>query len=392
VDLVPDERASWSATNIFAPITGLFLGGPGYWYRARKIEVETVPPGALLDLFYVRASFQKRYEQADAPVTILLPSRIEASNRDSVTIRALLDGYRQEEVHVRVRSRQKKVVIELAPLPNSLLAVTHRYFAGRASLAFLTKEALTFRVRKAADGFSVVLTETGTRSGAGSAVAGLSSPLVKAVGARQLGEDLVVHVVLTSEAVGDEVDVRSRQAFDSVRGVHMFALDLVPADGGGEAVHRAKAALERIRPHDVTGCALAYDSALREQLDLAALSRALAPAGSFTDPYLREAMKRLGQLSPGGVVTLTDGSKFLTSAPIELMAASNQSAEAVGYLAMLRRFVDELEPPESRRQTLRGLIAPELGAERFVAIADSAESRERNCLARDGVPVDAEGL
>jgi hypothetical protein len=379
VDLVPDERASWGATNIFAPITGLFLGGPNYWYKAREIEVETVPPGALLDLFYVRASFQKRYEQADAPVTIRLPSRVEAGKRDSVTIRALLDGYGQEEVHVRVRSRKEKIVIELSPLPNSLLAVTHTYFAGRASLAFLTKEALTFRLQKGSDGFSVVLTETGTRSGAGGAVAGLSSPLVKAVGARQLGEDLVVRVVLTGRAVDDELDVRSRQNFDPVRRVHTFALDLVPKDGGVEAVHRAKAALARIRPPDVTGCALAYDGALRERLDIAALSRALAPAGSFTDPYLREAMKRLGQLSPGGFVTLTDGSKFHASAPIELTAALSQSAEAVGYLAMLRKFVDELEPPESRRQILRGLVAPELAAERFDAVADLAESRERSC-------------
>jgi len=393
VDLVPDERASWGAANIFAPITGLFLGGPGYWYSARKIEVETVPPGALLDLFYVRASFQKRYEQAEAPVTVLLPSRVEAGKRDSVTIRALLDGYRQEEVHLRVRSRQEKVVIELSLLPNSLLAVTHTYFAGRASLAFLTKEALTFRVQKGSDGFSVVLTETGTPSGAGRAVAGLSSPVVRAVGARQLGEDLVVRVVLTDRAVDDELDLRSRQAFDPVRDVHTFALDLVPADGGIEAVARAKAALARIRRHDVTGCALAYDSALREQLDVAALARALVPAGSFTDPYLREAMKRLGQLSPGGVITLTDGSKFHTAAPIELMAALSRSSEAVGYLAMLRKFVDELESPESRRQTLRGLVAPELAAERFDVVADSAESRERSCLARGaGVPVTAEGL
>jgi hypothetical protein len=379
VDLVPDERASWSATHLFAPITGLFLGGPNYWYKAREIEVETVPPGALLDLFYVRASFQKRYEQADAPVTIRLPSRIQAGKRDSLTIRALLDGYRQEEVHVRVRSRQKKVVIELSPLSNSLLGVTHTYFAGRASLTFLTKEALTFRIQKVSDGFSVVLTETGTRSGAGAAVAGLSSPLVKAVGARQLGADLVVRVVLTDSAVDDELDVRSRQAFDPVRNLHRFALDLVPADGGAEAVYRAKAALARIRRHDVTGCALDYDSALRERLDTAALSRALAPAGSFTDPYLREAMKRLGQLSPGGFVTLTDGSKFRASAPIELMAASSQSAEVVGYLAILRKFVAELEPPESRRQTLRGLVAPELAAESFDAVADLAESRERSC-------------
>ena len=380
VDLVPDERASWGETNIFAPITGLFLGGPNYWYKAREVEVETVPPGAVLDLFYVRASFQKRYEQADAPVTILLPSRVEAGKRDSVTIRALLDGYRQQEVHVRVRSRQKKVVIELSPLPNSLLAVTHTYFAGRASLAFLTKEALTFRVQKGSDGFSVVLTETGTRSGAGGAVAGLSSPLVKAVGARQLGADLVVRVVLTDSAVDDELDVRSRQAFDPVRNIHSFALDFVPADGGAEAVHRAKAALARIRPHDVTGCALAYDGALRERLEIAALSRALAPAGSFTDPYLREAMKRLGQLSPSGLVTLTDGSKFRASAPIELVAALSQGAEVVGYLAMLRQFVEELEPTANRRQTLRGLVAPELAAERFDAVADFAESRERSCL------------
>jgi hypothetical protein len=381
VDLVPDERASWGATNIFAPITGLFLGGPNYWYKAREIEVETVPPGALLDLFYVRASFQKRYEQADAPVTIRLPSRVEAGKRDSVTIRALVDGYRQEEVHVRVRSRQKKVVIELSPLPNSLLGVTHTYFAGRASLAFLTKEALTFRVQKSSDGFSVVLTETGAPSGAGAAVAGLSSPLVRAVGARQLGEDLVVRVVLTNRAVDGEIDIRSRQAFDPVRNIHKFALDLVPADGGAEAVARAKAALARIRRHDVTGCALAYDSALRGRLDSAALSRALAPAGSFTDPYLREAMKRLGQLSPGGFVSLTDGSKFRASAPIELVAALSRADEVVGYLAILRKFVAELEPPESRRQTLRGLVAPELSSESFDAVADFAESRELGCRA-----------
>ena len=148
VELIPEDRAGWTATNLFAPITGLFLGGPGYWYRGRHIDVETVPPGAGLDLFYVRSSFQKRYEQADAPVRILLPSRIEASPRDSVTIRALLDGYRQQEVRVRVRSREEHVVIELAPLPNTLLALTHTVVAGRGSLTFVTKEALTFRLQK----------------------------------------------------------------------------------------------------------------------------------------------------------------------------------------------------------------------------------------------------
>ena len=34
------------------------------------------------------------------------------------------------------------------------------------------------------------------------------------------------------------------------------------------------------------------------------LSRALTPRGAFTDPYLRAAMRRLGEVSPGGVITL----------------------------------------------------------------------------------------
>jgi hypothetical protein len=392
VELIPDERASFSSSNVFAPITGLFMGGPGYWYKTREIEVETVPPGALLDLFYVRASFQKAYEQAESPATILLPSRVEAGKRDSVTIRALKDGFRQKEVRVKVRSRQTKVLIELSPLPNSLLAVSHTYFAGRGSLAFLTKEALNFRIQKSDSGYSVVLTETAANGAAQATIDGVSSPLVRPLQAQQLGEDLVVRVALTEAAVHDEVEIRSRQAFDNVRGVHIFALDLVPADGGAEAVHRAKAALVRIGTEDVTGCALAYGSALREQIETAELSRALAPNGSFTDPYLREAMKRLGQLSPDGVIRLTDGSRFHAAAPIELMAAAAQSAEAIGYLAILRSFVAELEPPESRRETLRGLIAPELAVERFHAIAEVAETREQRCRASAGVTDPAKRL
>ena len=82
VELIPDEPPAWTPNNLFAPITGFFLGGgPGYWYSKRVVEIETTPPGAVLDLFYVRRNFQKRYEQADAPVRVILPSRIEATDR-----------------------------------------------------------------------------------------------------------------------------------------------------------------------------------------------------------------------------------------------------------------------------------------------------------------------
>ncbi len=379
VELIPEEVAALNAGTAFAPLTGFFFGGPGYWYRAREIQVDTVPPGAVLDLFYVRASFQKAYEQADAPITLVLPNRAQAGPRDSITIRAMLDGYQQSQVRVPVRSRTKKVVVELEPLANSLLAITHRHVAGRGTLAFLTKEALTFRIKERDDGFSVVLVGTGKSPEAAGTIEGASSSLIESLREQQIGQDLMVRAVLRDAAA--ESSVRSRQKHDAVRGVHTFAIDLVPADGGAEAVHRAKAALARIGRGDVSGCVLAFDTSLREQLESAALNRALAPDGSFTDPFLRAAMKRLGELSPGGSVILTDGTRYRTSAPIELMAASSQGAQVKGYLVFLRAFIAELESPNERRSALRGLVAPELGVERFDAIVDTAETRERSCLA-----------
>ena len=382
VELIPKDRPSWSATNLFAPITGLFMGGPGYWYSPRRIEIETTPPGAVLDLFYVRINFQKGYEQTDAPATIVLPSRIEAGPRDSLMIRALLDGYQQREVHVRVRSREEKIHIELEPLANQLVAMTHSTFAGRTTLTFLTKEALSFRVQDASDGFSVVLTATGMAPGAAATVDGVRSSLLERVKAQQLGEDLVVRVALTEAARARKLETRSRQSVDPIRGLHSFALDLVAPADGETPVQRAQAALKAIQPGMVSGCASEFDAALREKLEPSALTRALAPKGGFSDPYLRAALKRLGELSPDGTLVLVDGTRFRTSIPIELSAAASQSGEVQGYLAMLRQFVTQLEPEADRQEALRGLIAPEVAAASFDEIFRGAELREQQCLAR----------
>lgn len=384
VELIPEDRASWSAGNLFMPITGLFLGGPSYWYGERKLHIETTPPGAELDLFYVRSNFQKAYESAESPVTVLLPERSAAGPRDVVTIRALLDGHRQQEVRVKVRSKEERVMIELEPLPNSLVAVSYVYLAGRGSLTFLTREALTFRIQKAPDGLSVVLTETALAPGAGASAEGVESPLVEGLEPQQLGEDLVMRVALSERARGDEIEARSRQGVDPVRNLHSFGLDLVPSDGGGEGVRRARAALASIRRRDVTGCNAVFDHALREQLDPAALSRALGMRGSFTDPFLRAAMKRLGEVSPDGVVSTVDGSTYRVSIPLELAAASNEAGQVLGYLALLRRFVQELEGETWWRSSLRGLVAPELAASAFDASMAAAGEREARCLASGG--------
>jgi hypothetical protein len=381
VELIPDDRAGWTLTNLFAPVTGFFLGGPGYWYSPRRVEVRTTPPGASLDLFYVRRSFQKGFEQADAPVAVVLPSRNEAGPYDSLRIRAHLDGYRQQEVTVEIRSRQKEVMIELEPLANTLIAVTHLYFAGRSMLGFLTQEAPTFRMQRGRDDYSLVLIQTGASPEANATMAGVRDALVSELRPQQLGEDLVVRIALAGSVGVDGIDLRQRQSYDAVRRLHRFTLDVVPAAGGPSPVQRAKAALARVDPAQVSGCALRFDHTLRQQLDSEALARALTPSGAFTDPYLREALKRLGELSPGGAVALLDGTSFRTAIPLELAAAASQASEVQGFLVMLRAFVAELEPESYRRATLQGLIAPELTPDAFAAAMAQAEAAERGCRA-----------
>ena len=377
IDLVPDERASAGANTFLAPFTSIFLG-PGYWYGARTLEVDTTPQGAMLDVFYVRGSFQKRFEQGESPARIILPTRIEAGPRDTVTIRALVDGYREREVSLRVRSREAKVMIDLTPLPNSLVAVSSVTLAGRGSLTFLTTEALAFRLQKSDEGLAVVLSETANVDKASASMKAVSNSLIESLRGRQLGEDLVVLVRLT-DAARDTIEVRSVQSVDAVRGLHGYTLNFVPPDQGADAVRRARAGLARIRADQVLGCALDFDRSLREALDPADLARALAPRGAFTDPFLRAAMKRLGELSPKGVVSLVDGSSYRVAAPIELMAAMNQASEVRAYLSLLRQLVAELELEGYRRETLRGLIASETGPAHFYEVLDRAEASERRC-------------
>jgi len=379
VELVPSERVGWSLTNLFAPITGLFLGGPGYWYDPRRIEIETTPSGALLDLFYVRRTFQKGFEQAESPVTVVLPSRIEAGPRDTLVVRAVLDGYRHHEAKVQIRSRETRIEIQLAHVPNSLVAFSHVDVADRATLEFLTAQPSVFRMQPGSAGPSLILPQTAALPDARATLEGVRGPLVASLVAQQLGEDLVVRIALGEEAKAGGYDLRSRQTADPVRGLHIFALDLVPPDGGAAAVERARSALARIGPADVAGCAAAFDAALRSELKPEQLARALAPRGSFTDPLLRAALKRLGEVSPGGAIELIDGTRYRSSVPLELAAAASEPAQAKGYLALLRRLVAEIEAPAHRREALRGLVAPELAPAPFEAAVAAAESLERAC-------------
>ena len=368
----PAERASWSPSNLLG-----FLR-PGYTSE-RTLRIETTPPGALLDLFYVRASFQKRYEQVRAPVVLELPRRVEAGTRDSITVRAFKEGYRLETAHIPVRGGENHLVIDLGALPNSLVAVGHTYFSGRAGLSLMLKESPGVRMQKADNGFTVILDETSRGSDVESLLSGIQSPLVDRIESQQIGEDLLLRVRLTAGSTTETLDLRSRQSHDPARNLYRYSVDLIPEDQGAESIERARSELSRIAAHDVIGCAARYDDALHAALDAEQLARALTPRGEFTDPYLRAALRRLGEVSPGGAIHLRDGRRYRPEVPLELAAAASEAAAAEGYLALLRRWVALLEPASYRTEALRSLIAPETDSLTFEGAVADALSAERIC-------------
>lgn len=376
VDMSPDEAPSLSMRHITTGFGSLFKG-PGHYYSPHEILVETTPDGAFVDLFYVRSNFQKRFEQAESPVRVRLPPRSESGSRDALIIRAFAEGYRQESVTIKADTTENKIVIDLEPLPNELVALSHQYFGGRTSLVFLTREPLTVRPTKTDGGMSVILAETAQSPKVETALGGIKSPVVAGMNSQQLGEDLLVKIDLAQAVHPDEIDLRLRTDYDAARDLHASTVDLVPSGGRSSAVARAQTALANLKPSAVSTCSMEFDRALREQMELGSLSRALTPNGKFTDPYLRAAMRRLGELAPRRTVSFVDGSEFDPSVPIELEAALIQAADAKGYLVVLREFVAGMEPGPHRAEAFRSLVAPELDPaefERTVARAREAES------------------
>lgn len=378
IALEPDRRAGWSGEKFLAPITGLFLGGSGYWYDPREIRIDTTPPGAALELFYVRTNMQRDYEQAEAPARLRLPPRIDTTARDVISIRASAPGYRTESVELEVRSRLATLQIDLEPVANRLLGVLHRELAGNGELKLATRERSTLRLQKTPQGFSLTLLETSLDPAAEAALADVEGGLLRSARGQPVGQDLML--LFESPAVATAaVELRAAQEPDPVRGIHELRLTLAAASAQGGAVRLTREALARVDADAISRCALAFDRRLREALEPSALARALSVYDPFAGRSVRAALRRQGELSPGSAVSLAEGSRFRLDVPLEFEAAAGRAAEVVGLLSLLREFVAELEAREQRAIALRSLIAPAVSRADFAAALAAADAAEADC-------------
>jgi hypothetical protein len=370
LEFYPPDTVQWGLRNVTAGATSIF-GMWSYWYSNIKVEVETVPSDALVELFYIRANFQKNFTRVAPPVRVILPPRIKTTNRDALIVRVAAPGHKGREETYDVQGIPDKILIKLNPLPNGLTFLGHTHLAGRSTLTLRTTKEPQFRVMKSpgAKGFTLSLAETADQL---EEPAVLSGGLLDTVNVAQVGEDLLLKV----ETRNGDVEVRSKSRYDPIRKEHVFLLDLMAPGARAPGFDQVRRELELVPVPPRDECRDRYEARIRELVDPEIIARAHRPSGSVADLYRREAMKRVGRVDQGTVHT-ADGESMRTGNPLELELALQSAASVQGYLAFLGAYARTQPDPEI---ALRSLIAPELAAPDFAEIYREADSVRGSCL------------
>jgi hypothetical protein len=178
VALKPDSLAQWA--NLLPA-----LARPWHYFPQRSIRIETNPPGALLDLAYLRHGAQLMFEQVRAPLEIELPSRFIAHRSDALSVQAFVPGYQPARVTATLHSNTEELQIELERIENSVEIVGYRYLAQRGALTLLSRGELEVRVSSTTDELYVVLSRAAFSEAAGKVLDSLQSPQIERASAIQ---------------------------------------------------------------------------------------------------------------------------------------------------------------------------------------------------------------
>jgi hypothetical protein len=369
VQLIPHDPAGFGLRNVGAAVTSIF-GAWNYWYAENVVLIDTAPSDAQVDLFYIRANFQKLYSRERSPIRVHLPSRVHATPRDALIIRATANGYRSQEQSFKIGKAPEKLVMTLEPLPNALVLLSHTHLGARTSLTLRMTEKAEFRVMKGRGfpGFSLVLAETASRLEPSPHAAG---GLLHGVEVTQIGEDLIVRV----ETLDPKVETRSKATYDAIREEHVLVLDLTEPGVPRQSSTTIRREIARADYTPGDPCDERFERSLREAFGPETLARAFRSSGTYADLYRREAMLARGRLDHGEVRTLS-GERFRTGSALELEVALQSGPLVEGYLALLGAYARTQDDPTT---VLRSLIAPEADAETFDPLYEVAEGDWSDC-------------
>lgn len=369
IDLYPPEQVMWGPRNLIAGMTSV-LGLWGYWYRPKHVLIETVPADAHVSLYYIRGNFQKRFERVHAPIVVDLPSRINSSSADTFRYRVAKDGFLVVEDRFPVHDVPDKLLIELAPLPNSLVFVGQTHLADRTTLTLRTTEEPQVRMAKGSNAkdFTIALSETANKL---EETPDLKAGFLAGVELQQLGEDLLLRVATTREGL----EVRSRSSRDPVRREFVITLDLIPP---GTRMITAGDISQELAAVPFTGasrCDARFEAVLRERLDRSVTTRAFRSSAPVIEYYQKESMRKLGRLDTGRVHGIS-GETYRIGSPIEFEMAMQSAPEIRGYLGLLGVVARRQDDPAT---FLRSLLAPDMSQADFEAIYQAANRAYAAC-------------
>jgi hypothetical protein len=368
IELVPDQRVHSDVPLLVTVLR------PFHYYGERRITINSSPPGAEVDLAYLRRGGQLMYRRGLAPLEVLLPTRLQADSADRLLVRGFLPGHERTRQSFAVDGGFEHVQIDLPPLENHVRSFAHGHLAGRSVLELRSSEPPTLRVARDEAGFSVVLVRTGLTDELGEQLSSLDDPRLEIQG-RQLGDDTVLR--LSAERAG-ELELRHRNVADPGMAVFRTRLEVAPIQDDGR-VTRLAAAVAAMTASDLRPCRSAFETVLLEEISERALARTLGRDDHPEAPTLRGALRRLAAVSADGTVRTRSGTVLSVADPLEFELAWSLSADIEGYLAWLDVLALRVDPEDRGRRALRSLIAPDQAPGQFAEVMAAAESAADAC-------------
>lgn len=367
LELIPDRKVHADVPLLMTVLR------PFHYFSERRLVIDSTPPGAELDLAYLRRGTQLMYKRGRAPLEVVLPTRLQSAPADRILVRGFVPGHERTHESVDVSEVGDELLLELPPLENQLTGVAHGSLAGRSVLELRTRELPTVRVAEDERGWTIVLVRTGLRPALSARLSALRDPQLS-FDARQLGNDLVVRV----DAGGrQDVELRYRSLEDPVRGGarSRFEIDGPTASGRTQRLLAAVGGMTTAPG----GCDGRYEDALRGELTLRDLGSLL---GREDHPYratLRAALRGLAQARDGHLRTRA-GDPLSADTPLEFELAWSRSAEIDGYLVWLHDLAGRIDRSDDGALAFRSLVAPDWTPKRFSELLETAASARERCL------------